>query len=253
MKNAANKYMVKKIRNMGFYNYYKKVSFEIETNPSWSKNSAFVPRMKIQTPGNDPTGLIFMNDFLYLSDALMGKIFKIDVKRGLAIDEIKAPVDHPWGMCTDGDSIWMTDDVKKVVINVSNNFDKVYKRFYYDKLKGKIDLDLHGLAFYERNLWVSDFMGSRILRIDPSDGRITQEIPVYIPDLSGLLVDGDSFWIASSMLSYLFKVNCKGEILKIVKIMDGDYNHIHALTVINDKEIAFSSRNKLTVTIGEIL
>lgn len=252
MINEGKNYKVKKIKNMGLMNYYKKVVPDLEKTPKSIEKSVFKKRLKMQAPGNDPTGLIFMDGFLYLADALIGKIFKIDIQNGAVIGEIKAPVEHPWGMCMDNNSIWITDDVNRKIINISKTFDRIYKGFYYGKLKGRVDLDLHGLSYSNGSLWVSDFMGNRLLKIDPFSGRIIGEIPVIIPDLSGLLIDGDFYWVASSMLSYIFQIDLSGNVHKIVKMMDGNYNHIHALTRINEKEIAFSSRNKLIISIGEI-
>lgn len=248
-----NEYVLRKVKNRGFVENYKKIVHEVKTRPTILKEHSFKIKEAIQSPGNDPTGLIFMDGFLYLADALIGKIFKIDTQKSEVVDEIKAPVKHPWGMCIGENSIWLTDDVNKIILNVSSTFDEVYRHFSYGQLKGKIDLDLHGLDYSRGSLWVSDFMGNRILRIDPSNGKINGEVPVCVPDLSGLLIDANFFWVASSMLSYIFKVDHKGKIHKIVRIMNGDYNHIHALTNINDRKIAFSSRNKLKIIIGAFI
>jgi len=219
----------------------------------------FVIMQKIPTPGSDPTGLAYINGegILLHVDALSGKLYEINISNKKVVSEKRLPISHPWGMSKDGYSLWVTDDIQRVIVNFDINNFSINKRFFYSKkLYGKLaprnNPDLHGLALMGNMLLVNDWMNECIWQVDPNDGILLKKINVKIPDLSGLLYYDDSVWVASSTMSYLFRINEDGQVLEYVKLMNGVYNHIHAFTLLENNEIAFTTKNKQLIIIGEV-
>lgn len=223
------------------------------------KTRKFTIKQKIPTPGSDPTGLAYYNDkgILLHVDALSGKLYEINIYNKKVADERRLPISHPWGMHEQGNSIWLTDDIQRVILNLSISDLYVNKRFDYSKklhggLKPKNSPDLHGLALINDMLFVNDWMNECVWQVDVNDGSFIGKIDVKIPDLSGLLYYDNSIWVASSTVSYLFRINESGQILEYVKLMDGTYNHIHAFALLPNDQIAFTTKNKQLIIIGEM-
>lgn len=221
------------------------------------KTLKFHIKSRILTPGNDPTGLVYLGKNLLLhSDASTGKLYKINVKSKKIVEIKKLPIDHPWGMCIDKATLWITDDIKRIILNINIEDLTINKIFDYSKKdvpQLKFKPDLHGIIIIGDKLFVNDWSNNCILQIDKENGKVLKRIDIKIPDLSGLLYFNDSIWVASSMVSYLFRINKKGQITGYLKLMKGNYNHIHALTTLKNKEIGFTSKNKNLIIIGEII
>lgn len=169
------------------------------------------------SPAEDPRGLAFDGRYLWLSDALSLKLFKVDPATGEAVRSFNVDWQLPEDVAWDGTSIWAVDNGDLKLLQIDPETGDIIKS------KEAPGDDPTGLTFDGTSLWVADATDMKLYQIDPATGDVlkTLEAPGTLP--SGLAFDGQFLWLADPMESRIFKIRpSSGAVEDIIASFTGD-------------------------------
>ena len=157
----------------------------------------------IPAPSPHPTGLTWDGEYLWVSDSIAKKVYKISPTDGSIVKSFPSPGRKPSGLAWDGTSIWCSD----------NSFGR--KRIYQvDTSNGNV-IDVlrlplgtpKGITYVNGNLWCQDHLRKRILKIDPNTGSISPmfRTPHYSP--TGMTWDGKHLWSTDNNKKEIYMVD----------------------------------------------
>lgn len=181
---------------------------------------------KINTPGNYPTGICFVENDLCVADRKDDKIYTINPKNGEILHEIPAPAYWPVGIAYDGEYLWCVDE--RGGVPLAENFSGV--AYKLDKSDGTVLHQLYlpcskptGLTWDGNLLWVIDDATDMLIQIDPNDGTTIKSFkaPGYRPQ--GLTFDGTYLWVSDRAHNEIYMVS--PETGKVLLITDTPGEH----------------------------
>ena len=163
---------------------------------------------------------------VWIGHPASGRVLRVDAVTGQAIREIQVngATTEPYDLSpvTDGESVWVAGFEDRSVVRIDIASLQVTARWPIDAVPYRI-LPAGDV------LWVTDFDGGRVLRIDSSDGTVLGTIAIGRP--TGVAVSGASVWVVDyvgnlyeidpSTDTVLDRLDVEGEASDIAVVGDG--------------------------------
>lgn len=135
-------------------------------------------------------GLALVEDELLQLTYRAGKLFRWDLETFEPLGEV-AYDGEGWGLCYDGEALWMSDGSARLMRRDPVSFDLIDEVTVLrdgERVVRLNELECVGGAVYA-NVWLTD----EIVRIDPSDGRVTATVDASpLRELMPLELSGDA-------------------------------------------------------------
>jgi class 3 adenylate cyclase/ABC-type oligopeptide transport system substrate-binding subunit/streptogramin lyase len=103
-----------------------------------------------------------------------GSLAKIDPRKGEVVQAV--PIGHDGGVTTGGGAVWVANADKPEVIRVDGQYGSTTT---ISLPESETTSNPRGIAYGAGSIWVGQ--GSRILRIDPDNGKVIKTIPIHDP------------------------------------------------------------------------
>ncbi len=186
---------------------------------------------KIEYTMSPPSGLTFLQNYLWIADSYNQKIYKTDTGLNL-VATLNSPITNLANITSDGTNLWILQS------GIMLGYVKAYKISTSGSIISSIDMpfdrdDVGGLAFGNNYLWYDVIVQNMIYKIDPS-GSSCFTIP---GQFSLLTFDGTNCWGYNSSKGTILKFSTTGELLQNNAIsissatgMTWDGNNIWILT-----------------------
>ncbi len=126
----------------------------------------------------------------------------------LTVPLCDAPGESPYGLASDGTSLW----------NVDRDVGKIFNLDFYGVVQGFISApgdSSEGLTFDGEYLWVSDWVDQMIYKIDPASGEVLDSFTSPGPFPKGLAYDGTYLWNAdaASNTELIYQLDASGNVI----------------------------------------
>lgn len=128
---------------------------------------------------------------IWLGDEGTGGVIRLDAATGVTVGRIQVnePTSEPYDLwpATDGALVWAAgrDDLSLVRIEIAS---------MQATARWPIDAVAYRILPAGDVVWVSDFDGGRVLKIDATDGRVLGSVAIGRP--TGLAMSGRALWVA---------------------------------------------------------
>lgn len=136
--------------------------------------------------GLDPTyfgeGITILGDLLYQVTWQNSKCFVYDKKTMVLKNEFNY-VGQGWGLCNDGKVIMMSDGSERITFRDPKSFQAIRTIEVYDKTAPRTQLN--ELEYIDGKIYANVYMTGTVLVIEPTTGRVLEEI-----DANELIVRG---------------------------------------------------------------
>ena len=140
----------------------------------------------IDSNGLDATyfgeGITIFGDLVYQITWQNGKCFVYD-KKSMQLKDEFSYIGQGWGLCNDGKSIIMSDGTERITFRNPKNFQAVKVIEVYDTEGAKTYLN--ELEYIDGKIYANVYTTGNVLVIEPTTGRVLQEI-----DANELIVRG---------------------------------------------------------------
>jgi uncharacterized protein YjiK len=177
-----------------------------------------VYRLNIQ----EPSGITFYNNNLYIVSDYNGMVYKTDLN-GKIIAKIQTPTTDNEGVCFNKNgNLVVVNETKRKMVEVNFLGEELNKFKIKGKQKHK-NSGLEGICFYtsENDYFiVNEKSPKQLLRVSAT-GNIKEEISLkFSDDLSGICFDENtnSLWIVSDESQLLMNISLKGKLIKNYRI-----------------------------------
>jgi len=144
-------------------------------------------------PAALPEGVAFDGTSLYVSAWRTRLIYRLDAQSGAVLESFPFPSLYPRDLAWDGAGFWAVSGAPREPTTL----------YHLDaRLRPRASFVLAGLAlgfgcaWDGQSVWVSDWAGNRLHRVNPLSGRIERSLPSPGPNPSGLAYDGRRLWVA---------------------------------------------------------
>lgn len=127
-------------------------------------------------------GITILGDLVYQVTWQNGKCFVYDKKTMVLKDEFKY-VGQGWGLCNDGKVIMMSDGSERITFRDPKSFQAIRTIEVYDKEGPRTNLN--ELEYIDGKIYANVYMTGTVLVIEPTTGRVLEEI-----DANELVVRG---------------------------------------------------------------
>ena len=128
-------------------------------------------------------GITILGDLIYQITWQNGKCFVYDKKTMILKDFDFSYVGQGWGLCNDGKSIIMSDGSERITFRDPKTFQATRVIEVYDNVEPKTYLN--ELEYIDGKIYANVYTTGNVLVIEPSTGRVLQEI-----DANELVVRG---------------------------------------------------------------
>lgn len=107
---------------------------------------------ELDTPTSTPSGLLYLDGYLWISSTKEGALLKYDTESQTVIDSIEVPCFEAAGIAFDGENFWIADFGKSVLYEISLQGEVIsqYETPYSTP---------YGVAYDGENIWVLDVYG----------------------------------------------------------------------------------------------
>ncbi len=206
---------------------------------------------QLAVPGGHPRGLTFDGDALWVACEDPLELLRISPRDSKVLARVALPIVTPRGLTWDPDLrvLWLVDTESRTLIEVDPSNGATgrsldlpvmkgpsgvalrHGRFYMADLEagevvvvsygtGELRERWHvgrgvcGVEWWDRDLWVAEEGGSRLVRLDPTRGFPAHSEPLPAPlkgrRLMGLTVDGEAFWIGDDSHGQVLRLRPEG-------------------------------------------
>ena len=161
------------------------------------------------SPGPTPEGLAFDGTYLWNSDTVNDKIYKLDTS-GKIVSSFNSPSVFPGGLAFDGTYIWNADFVYATIYKMDTS-GKVITSFEF------VGTSPEGLAFDGTYLWTVDSWDERIYKLTTSGEVVASfDSPTGVP--GGLAFDGNHLWLSDWGDKRIYKIDTSGNIITVFDV-----------------------------------
>lgn len=171
---------------------------------------------------SEPSGITFLNNYLYIVSDSNGKVYKTNLK-GEIINKIQISTTDNEGVTfnSEGNLVIVNEPKRKVL--VVNTSGKELNNFKVGGKQKHKNSGLEGICFVplEKSYFVVNEKSPRQLLKISLEGAVIDTVKIdFAEDLSGICFDEalNSLWIVSDKSKLLINVSLKGELIKKYKI-----------------------------------